>query len=613
MAVVLRLRGWHAPVTLCLVALVAFSARSSEPNSSEERMRRDITFLASDECEGRGVTTQGIRLAGDYVAREFQKAGLKPGGKDGSYFQPFTISGVAQLGSPNGLVLRGPQGQEIELKSPQQFQPLGMSPSGEVTAPVIFAGYGVTADGYDDYAGLDVEGKVVLLLRKTPRPDNRLTPFGGATGGTHAPLTAKATNAVNHKAAALIFVNDYETAKADDPLMSFDYSLNAGRSKVPAVHLLRSVADELLRSALGARLRDLEADIDRETKPRSAALAGWTAHVQVTVERAGVEARNVIGVLEGEGPKANETVVVGAHYDHLGYGGFGSLARGLTGPAIHHGADDNGSGTTAVLELARRFAALPKRDRRLVFMTFSGEERGLLGSAHYCGNPIYPLADTVAMVNLDMVGRLRPDPDSKKDKLIVYGTGSAKDFDTLVDTLNQKYDFKFQKNPSGLGPSDQMSFYLKSIPVLFFFTGDHPDYHRPSDTSDKINIPGMRKVTDLAEDVIAHLLTRPERPEFVKVADKGSRQSPGVSGPRLGIRPAYDDEKDGVLLEGVSKDGPAEKAGLKAGDRIVEIGGKEVKNLEAYMSLLAGKSKGAALEIGIMRDGKKVVIKVMPE
>jgi hypothetical protein len=593
-------------------------------------MRKDITFLASDECEGRGISTKGINLAADYIANEFKKAGLKPVSGDQGYFQPFVMKGASKLGSPNRLVLRGPLGQQIELKQGQHFQVLGLSGAGKVTAPLVFVGYGATAKdiSYDDYASVDVAGKVVLMVRKTPRFDNRNLPFDGSSAPYHAALSTKATNAVQHQAAAVIIVNDRGTARTEDRLMEFGYTSRDTQSEVPVLQLRREMVDELLQSGLGTGLTGLEQDIDRDVHPRSAPLAGWTASLEVNVSRPGIPVKNIVGVLEGSGPLAEQTVVIGAHYDHLGYGGFGSLARNLREPAIHHGADDNASGTTTLIELARHFAAkketVPlsskgqspfsqRQGRRLVFIAFTAEESGLFGSAHYCKNPLFPLADTVAMINLDMVGRLRPDKESHKDKLIVYGTGSASGFDALLDSVNKKYDFKFQKVTTGEGPSDQESFYLKNIPVLFFFTGDHPDYHRPSDTVDKINVPGMERVADLVEDLIEYLESVPERPKFVKVPRRSGGDRRMGGGPRLGIMPEYGTEGDGVLVGGVLEGRPAAKAGVKEGDRIVEIAGKPVKSLETYMALMAGHKIGDILDVGILRDGKKMILKVTLE
>jgi hypothetical protein len=601
---------------IAIVGLLAFAGlRAHAENAAvEARMKKDITFLASDLCEGRGVTTKGINLAADYIANEFKQAGLKPAGEDGTYFQPFTVTGAAKLASPNTLILQGPLGQKIELKLGDSFAVLGNSGPGKVTARLVFAGYAATGKdiSYDDFQGIDVAGKILVVIRKTPRAENELVPFDGNNTEIHATLTTKLDNAKKHNAAGVLFVSDRSLTKTEDRLMEFSYTSFGSAAGLPAIQIHRSLADQITQSALGRRLAEVEEDIDRDLKPQSAPLAGWTASLEVNVGRPVSHVKNIIGVLEGTGPLANETVIVGAHYDHLGFGGFGSLAKNLKGDVIHHGADDNGSGTTTIMELARRFGQKPNREgRRLVFMAFSGEEMGLLGSAHYCKHSIFPLEQTSTMVNLDMVGRLRPDQEKKKDKLIVYGTKTSPGFDKLIDELNAPFGFYLQKVPTGMGPSDQQSFYLKKIPVYFFFTGDHPDYHRPSDTSDKINLAGMARIADLVENLVEHLRTLPERPAYVKV--KGGDTSPRMQGPRLGIRPTYGDDKEGVLLSGVVDDTPAAKAGLKEGDRILEIDGKPVKSLENYMVLMAGHKKGDSLDLGIVRDGKKQTVKVKLE
>ncbi|HLN28371.1 MAG TPA: M28 family peptidase [Gemmataceae bacterium] len=606
----------HLAALVCALSLITAPAFAADENA-ETRMRKDIAFLASDQCEGRGVDTQGINLAADYIVTQFKKAGLKPGGKENSYFQPFEINGFPVLEGRPRLLLHGPLGQEVELTPEADFRVMGLSGSGQISAPVVFAGHGVTSKDkdliYDDYKGLDVTGKVVILLRKTPRPGDTAHPFGGPLGGYYGELTTKIANARDHHAAAVLCVNDRDTASRSDPLMEFNYTAYLSSTTIPAVHLHRALIDDATRSSLNETLADLERDIDRELKPHSVPLTGWGASMDIHLSRPMIAAKNIVGILEGAGPLANETVVLGAHYDHLGYGGFGSLAKNPNEKAIHHGADDNGSGTTVLLELARRFGRqTDRKGRRLVFIAFSGEERGLLGSEYYCKHPLVPLSDTVAMINMDMVGRLRPDKETKKDKLIVYGTGSAKTFDSLIESLNAPYQFKLQKVASGMGPSDQQSFYTKKIPVYFFFTGDHPDYHRPSDTADKIDTAGMAKIADFVTELTDHLEAAPDRPEFVQVPVPAGGTS-RMRGPRLGIRPTYGDDKEGVLLSGVTENTPAAKAGLREGDRIMEMAGKQVRSLEGYMALMAGFKPGDLLELGIVRDGKKVTVKVMLE
>jgi hypothetical protein len=606
---------------LCLGALTGLlalaGARAMADNeASEGRLRRDITYLASDECEGRGPGTKGIDKAAEYIAAKFKKAGLKPGGPKGDYFQPFTISaGKSVLKGQGNLVLRGPQGQQIELTPGKDFTVTGASGGGELTAPLVFAGYGATAPriGYDDYKGVDVAGKIVVLLRRVPRWDNDQVPFDGKAKDNHAALITKFGNAESHRAAAVLLVNDSsELATKGDELLPFDTpALRGVNLSIPILHVRRSALDPVLRSSLGSGLRELEQDISRDLKPRGAPLQGWGARVEATVERPTIPVKNVIGVLEGSGPLANETVVIGAHYDHLGYGGgFGSLAPAQDrGTKIHHGADDNGSGTTSVLELARRFAALKDRKgRRLVFMTFSGEERGLLGSRFYCNQqPLFPLKDTVAMVNLDMVGRL-PDETSK---LLVEGVGTAREFEKLVTELGEKHKFQLVKKAGGLGPSDHDSFCRKDLPVLFLWTGLHKDYHRPSDTADKINVRGMRRIVDMAEDIVTRLAAEPERPQFVKVSTPVTPVR--GKGARLGIQPNYEDDKEGVVADAVTAGGAADKAGLKAGDRIVEIAGRAVRNIQTYTAVMAAQQAGQIIDVTVLRGGKKLTLKVTPQ
>jgi hypothetical protein len=602
-------------LSLLLTALLSlYAARGGALDDSvQARLRRDVTFLASDQCEGRGVATPGINIAAGYLAAEFKKAGLKPGGANGSYFQPFTMPGGV-LEAPPHLTLTGPLGQRLELKEGQDYEPMGLSHSGKVKdAPLVFAGYGATVAtkevSYDDYAALDANGKVVVVLRETPRAGNAAAPFGG--GRKPASLVEKMQNAEKHGAVAVLFVNDSGDAAEGDDLTNFSYSATVTNpATLPAFHVRRDVADVLLQSALGTTLAEREQDIDRDLKQHSAGLAGWSVSLDLQVGRT-IQVKNVVGYLDGAGPLAQQTVVIGAHYDHLGYGGPGSLSS-LKKPAIHHGADDNASGASGVTELARHFAHLPNRQgRRLVFVAFSGEEMGLYGSVHYCKDPPFPLEDTVAMVNLDMVGRLRPDKETRKDRLIIEGTGTARSFNDLLDRVNARYDFQLKRVPSGFGPSDHASFYAKQIPVLFFFTDDHADYHRPGDTADKINVAGMERVLDMAEDVITDLAAAPDRPRYVKLATS-SNPAPGDF-PKVGIRPSYGDDREGVLLDGVSDGGPAAKAGLKAGDRIVDLGGRPVSNLETYMTLIRAHKKGEPIDFGILRDGKKMTIKVVPE
>jgi hypothetical protein len=602
-------------IALTLVAWTTLSLlHGQDANPIEARMRKDITYLASDECEGRGVGTKGLDLAADYIAKQFAASGLKPGGVDGGWFQPFPFVTSSELDGASALTLKGPNGQTIELKQGTDYQLFGLSGGGKVSAPLVFVGYGATAPSinYDDYKGIDVAGKVVVLIRRAPRWNSKEMPFDGKRKDEHAALENKLGLAEANKAAAVLLVNDGTEVDAGDPLSKFETTAKApSNSSVPFVHLKRAVLDDILRSSTGASLVDTEKAIDRDLKSKSAELKGWSITLDAKVKRKADMVKNVIGVLEGSGPLANETIVIGAHYDHLGYGGRGS--RDPKNKAIHHGADDNGSGTTAVLELSRRFGAMKGREgRRLVFMTFTAEEMGLIGSRFYTKRqPLFAIKDTAAMVNLDMVGRLRPDPTTKKEKVLVEGSGTAKTFDALLDKYNP--GFQLSKKPGGNGPSDHDSFYNVKVPVIFLWTGLHEEYHKPTDTSDKINVDGMRRITDYAEKIIAELATDKDRPVYVEVAGSFTPGGGGPKGPRLGIAPDYEEDKKGVVVGSVSKDGPAEKGGIQKGDLIVEIAGKAVTNINTYMAIMGQQKSGQPLEIGVLRDGKKLQLKVVPQ
>jgi hypothetical protein len=606
-----------------ILGLIFFSSQclrvQAEEASAEDRMRKDLTYLASDECEGRGVATKGNSLAAEYIAGEFRKAGLKPAGKDGTFFQPFTIKGGVLEGQPS-FALVDAAGKTVSLTAGKDYEPAGMSGSGKLEdLPLVFAGFGLTVTKdkmilYDDYQDLDVKDKVVVLLRATPRDESKEGIFGlsGRQKNTLGSLQEKIANAEKHGALGVLFVNDHVTAKDGDVLMPFSMgAVQRTAAKIPVFQLSRAQADQLLQGT-GTGLKAREEEIDKELKPASAEIKGWKVRGEIKTTQS-IPARNIVGVLEGHGPLANETLVVGAHYDHLGYGGPSSLAR-LRNPAIHHGADDNGSGSTSIIELARRFGAMKDREgRRLVFIAFSGEELGLFGSVHYCQEPIFPLADTVAMVNLDMVGRLKPDKETGKEKVLVEGSGTAKTFNELLDTLNKNYDFKFTKQASGFGPSDHSSFYEKKIPVIFLWTGDHSDYHRPTDTSDKINYAGMNKIVNFAQEVIQNLSTVKERPEYVKIARAGGGGG-GRGGPRIGIAFKEDDKGEGAIVESVIPESPADKAGIKPNDRVVQIADKPVKNAESFLtqSRAAGLKAGEEVTLGVMRGDNRLDLKVTP-
>ncbi len=598
---------WRLLSAFCLVVLAVATTLAGD-DLVQQRMKKDLVFLASDECEGRGIDTAGINKAADYIANELKQAGLKPGGKDG-WFQPFNVtSGDGVVDGDNHLTLSGPGGKTIDVKLDDGFKVLPLSASGKVSAPVVFVGYGISAPAahYDDFHGINVAGKIVVVLRRVPRWDDKAAPFGGDRDA-YAGFERKIGNSEVNRAAAVIIVNDRSEIAAGDKFMDGKGSLAAG---IPVIQIRRDLLDTMLTSGNKTTLAELEKGIDADLNSRSGPIVGWTATLTTSLKRTSLVCKNIIGVLDGAGPLANETVVIGAHYDHLGYGGQGSLAPDKSKKEIHHGADDNGSGTTTVIELARRFGAMKDRQgRRLVFILFSAEERGLLGSKYYCNKePLFPLESTVAMINLDMVGRLK----DKERQLSVGGVGTGKGLEPLVEKLSGQLGFELKASKSGYGPSDHDSFYRKNVPVLFLFTGYHPDYHKPSDTSDRINIPGMAKVAALTEKLAVQLMTQTERPEYVHMAPPADKV--GGGGPKMRLIPDYnDDGKGGMLVESVVEGGAAAKGGILPGDRILTIKGEPTLTVNAYMTIMSRQKAGVALEVTVLRKGMTIKLTVTPE
>ncbi len=612
-------------VFAALAAFVSASgAFAATPDVSLERMKKDIFYLAGEECAGRGVGTPGIDKAAAHIAAAFKEAGLEQGMKDG-YFQPFSFPGRSRLGTPNKAVLTVKDKDAAELKPTDEVSVLGTSASGTFKGDLVFVGYGLSVNTdkvkYDDYAGQDVKGKIVVILRKMPKAEQKDTPFVGDLENAGA-LVTKLELAAKKEVAGVIFVNDATFGKQGDALM--DLRRSGGEvAKFPVLQVKRSVLEKMIASQ-GKKLEDIEKAIDKDLKPMSMPLAGCSLDATVTIDRQPIQAKNVVGILPGSGPLADETIVIGAHYDHLGTSAQGSLGGAAAAGKVHYGADDNGSGSTGLLELARRFGEQKNRyGRRIVFVAFSGEEMGLHGSIYYAKNPVIPIEKTVFMLNMDMIGRTAEvdDMGKKKLRLVASGVGSSDSFSKLCDSVNARLDFKLLKTEPGSGPSDHQSFYQKKVPVLFIHTGTHKDYHKPTDTPDKIHLPGMLKIVDFCEAIAAHVATVPEKPNY-KVApgrwqdptDPNPRGSAGPAMPRLGLMPGnYEEEAKGVLVEDVLAGGAAEAGGVKAGDFVIDIAGTPVKNIDDYMKALTAQKPNVEIEITVLRKKDKVKLKVTPK
>ena len=601
------LRTLVAGLTLGISVVVALSGWSVEfsppvPSATDEILRH-VKQLASEEFTGRGVDSPGIRLARDYIAAEFAKYGLKPAGDNGSYLQGFDVVVGVTVKDPSTLAF----GNEADLRLNEDWIPLGLSTSDRAEGGVVFAGYGITVKdyGYDDYAGIDAKGKIVVVLRYEPPPKDTNSPFRKLPDASiHATLRAKANNARAHGAVGMILVDLSQNADKKAELLSTRNSLWRGGNTVVAAQVTRQAIEPWLDSQ-GVSLSALKVKIDRAEKPASMPVPNATVKLQISLQEDRQRTENVVAILNGADPSlTGENIVIGAHYDHLGLGYFGARERQSEG-RIHPGADDNASGTAVLLDLARRVSQLPaKPARTVVFVAFSGEELGLYGSRSFVGRAPF-IKSTKAMINLDMVGRLR------ENRVTVFGTRSSPGFSKMVLDGARQLGLEVQES-DGVGRSDHMSFYNRKIPVLHFFTGTHGDYHRPSDTWDKINIEGTAKVSDLVLISALEIADAKEPPNFASLPSRPpGDQAEGEMklGTYLGSIPDYGANTGGVQLAGVTEGSPAARAGLREGDIIVQLAEMKIQNIEDLTAALQARKPGDEVEITVLRTGKPVTLK----
>jgi len=560
---------------LIVTTTFAVVAQQSDREPSPSKLQQHVSYLASDAMDGRRTGTAGANDAARYIAGEFSRAGLtpangkverKPRAIIASYLQTFPYVGRVELGRNNVLSMRSGEA----FRAGADWMPLGISANQTLDLTgVVNAGYGITANelNHNDYKGTYSKNQVAIIQKGTPDGDN---PHGRFT--TAGQLRFKVAAAQGAGVGALLIISSEEDLK-NDTLARLSYD-NAGLAGIPVALISKQAAEKL------ANATELKLATD--------------------VVRAEVPAYNVVGVLEGSDPVLkNENIIIGAHYDHLGRGGEGSLAP--RSGEVHHGADDNASGTAGLIELARIFGAQrPKLKRTLVFIAFGGEEEGLLGSNYYVNHPLVPLDKTIAMINMDMIGRM------KDNKLMIGGVGTATEWRQLL----AKTDFSLTLNEDGFGPSDHSSFYMKQIPVLFFFTGTHVDYHKPSDTFDKINYNDEARILSLVARIVRDVDAADKRLTYTTAKS----EPPRTGGFRvyLGTIPNYADSSDGLLLDGIRDDSPAAKAGLKAGDRIVKIDNRDVKNVYDYTHALGEMKAGQEYVIEVVRGTERLTLKITP-
>jgi hypothetical protein len=588
-----------------VVTLLYAATPSFDPNLYVS----NVKFLASPELRGRATGSPELEKAADYIAGKFKEFGIPPA--DGkSYLQSFPVTTSAKPGPANKFSVKE-NGKSATLTFQKDYTPFNFSHSGKLTGGAVFAGYGITApeNKYDDYDGIDVKGKVVIILRHEPQEADEKSVFAGKQFTQHAQFASKASNAKMHGAAGVILINDTPNHTSDeDKLQVFGTVEGPDDAGIPFVQVKEAIAEKWFVAA-GKHIGDLIHGIDKDLKPASFALpASFQLDANVDLERLVKTVHNVVAYLPGT---TDEYVIIGAHYDHLGLGGQFSLAPSMTGQ-VHPGADDNASGTSGVIELARYFSKQPKGKRGILFLSFAGEELGLLGSAFWANKPQIPLENAVSMLNMDMIGR------SRGGKLYVGGTATGSTLRALLDkTVPEHPDLKvdYSEGPQA-GSSDHTSFVAKRVPSIFFFSGLHSDYHKPSDTWEKIDGPATTHVLGLVADVAQKLRDADGRPEFVKPAAAPHGGSGGDAGPVSGYGPWFGSVPDfgegiqGVKFADVTEGSPAAKAGFKAGDTMVSFDGKPIQNLYDFTYALRGKKPGDEVIVKVLRDGNPLEVKV---
>jgi aminopeptidase YwaD len=660
-------------LSLALSFAIAFSAFAQQKGANEaapsvERLRAHVSYLASDKLEGRRTGSTGANLAAEYIAGEFARYGLRRSiGRDlpgmsileadspRRYMQEFPFVAGVELGKNNSLLFTpkaasaasqgvistaaaGAPATSLDLRLGEDWMPLGFSSNSNLTArPAIFVGYGIKADelNHNDYANAKAANHIVIALDGTPDGDNPHGQFA-----RYADVRWKAIAAREQGAAGLVIITREENFK-DERLSRLRYDNSAGTAGLPVVIVSRQVAARFLELSSAAQLTEAEQTLRALLNPRPTPAnaqfdvklklinesLNFNLSLSTDIVRRNAPAYNVVGILDGSDPVLkNEVIVIGAHYDHLGRGGEGSLATRAGG--IHHGADDNASGVAGLLELARLFSMQrAKMKRTLVFVAFSGEEEGLLGSNYFVNHAVVPNSQTVAMINMDMIGRM------KENRLMIGGVGTAQEWRDWIkaaqdylsapqassgDTSSKiaipgvlATPFTLTLNEDGYGPSDHSSFYAKQVPVLFFFTGTHDDYHKPTDTAEKINYADKARILSFITSLVRSIDESAKRPTYMTTRSPSQGRAMGFR-VYLGTIPNYAESNDGLKLDGVREDSPASKAGLKAGDRITKMAGREVRNVYDYTYALGEMKAGQEYDVEVVRGTETLRLKITP-
>ena len=569
----------------------------SSSEITEKEIMSHIRFLSHTNKKGRYPGSRESKDVISYLIKEFKSYGIKPGLKNKSFIQPFDIETGIKLGKNNSMVIN-----RDTLQVKKDFIPLWFSGNGSVSSSCVFAGYGLEINEPDlkwnDYKNIDVNNKWVIVFRKSPEPDNIHSPFNKYSSFHKKMLLAR-----DKGANGIIFISQMN----DSGLFPLDFISGYKNDGIPAIHISNKSANKIFKPFGWSQETMLET-MNRTMESLNFDLPNIIIKASIELDLIKKRAANVVGIIKsGHRKYRDEYIAIGAHFDHLGLGGKRSGSRQDDILAIHPGADDNASGISGLLEIGQKISSQKsKLKRSIVLICFDAEERGLLGSKYFTDFSPIPLENITTMINLDMIGRM------KDSTFTVGGIGTSPSFKTMLDSLSKNKNFILKTTKPGFGPSDHASFYIKDIPVLFFFTGLHTDYHTPKDVWKLINVAGEKTILNFIYDVTIYLSKKTKRPIYTEAGPKTGQMTRNLQlKVTLGIMPSYGSTKIGLEIDGISKkDGPAARAGIKKGDIIKSINGKSIKDIYEYMDRISKLEKGMIVPITIDRNGKNLTLSV---
>ncbi len=587
--------GLSFTIALALVLTTSFMLYSQQVEITADELEEHVTFLASDSLKGRYPGTPEDKVAAEYIRNEFMNAGLAMLGDFGN--QVFEVATGIEEGDGNYLYT-----QQTYFEPFIDFAPVSYSASELINAKLMFCGYGLVIDTdsvqWNEMPGEVVKDKWVMILRGHPDVGDRNDLFARYSGDRDKVIAARDAGAAG------VFLVSPEHYDEYDRFEQLTFDKTTSDVGIPVIQLKRSTADAIIGFS-GKSIKSFVDQISENPFPFTFSFE-INIEARADVEYIMVDTYNVMGMVEGSDPELkNEYIVVGAHYDHLGFGGMKSGSRTPQETAIHNGADDNASGVAGVIELAEKLnAEKPSLQRSVIFVAFGAEEMGLLGSKYFIDNCPVEVDNIVAMINFDMIGRF----DEKKNSIAIGGTGTSKETEKILEDVNNDR-FELGLSPEGYGPSDHAAFYAKDIPVFFISTGAHTDYHTPRDDAGKLNYEGQQAVLDFSAELVKEIANY-ERTLTFREAGPKEQQGRGYNlKVTLGIMPDFTSSSgDGLPVDGVNKDGPAYKGGMKKGDVITAIEGQKVGDIYDYMARLKKLSAGQTITVDVERDGKKEVL-----